>query len=397
MVGSSRMRRLICLVPISFASILSFAQQSGTEIPPYKNPSLPVEQRVQDLLSRMTLEEKVAMLRGADWMQSVPNERLGIPSIKMADGPIGIRSWGGPSSETNGANAKVQVETTAFPAGVAMAATWDTELLQQEGQAIGQEMKALGRDMILGPTVNINRTPLWGRNFEGYGEDPYLTSRLGVAYIKGVQGEGVVATVKHFAANNQEFERHRVNVVADERTLQEIYFPAFKAAVQEAGVWSVMSAYNKLNGIYCAENPYLLKDVLQRQWGFKNFVISDWGSTYSTAATVNAGMDLEMPGGEPMKLWFAKPTTQADGNGAGWLTSANVLAAIQAGQITAAQVNDNAGRILRSMFAAGLFDKPHPGGGAVDTPEQKTLACTAASESVVLLKNERDVLPLLPK
>jgi beta-glucosidase len=205
----------------------------------------------------MTLQEKVAMLSGENWMQTVPNQRLGIPSIKMADGPIGVRSWAGPSAKTGGMGAKMQITTTAFPAGVAMAATWDTDLLQQEGKAIGQEVKALGRDMILGPTVNINRTPLWGRNFEGYGEDPYLTSRLAVAYIKGVQEEGVIATVKHFAANNQEFERHRIDARVNERALNEIYFPAFKAAVQEAGVWSVMSAYNKLNGVHCAENRTL--------------------------------------------------------------------------------------------------------------------------------------------
>src|SRR5258707_1265464 len=195
-----------------------------------------------------------------------------------------------------------------------MAATWDIDLVQREGQAIGQEVKSLGRDMILGPTVNMNRTPLWGRTFEGYGEEPYLASRLAVAYIKGGQGEGVIATVKHFAANNQEFERHPVNAKIDERALHEIYFPAFKAAVQEAGVWSVMSAYNKLNGTYCAENSFLLKDVLQKQWGFKGFVVSDWGSTYSTVATVNAGMDLEMPGGEPMQEWLKKEKTLAAGN-----------------------------------------------------------------------------------
>lgn len=195
------MRRLLFVILMFVAVEAGLAQNpNGSAVAPYKNPDLPVEQRVQDLLGRMTLQEKVAMLSGADWMQSVPNERLGIPSIKMADGPIGIRSWAGPSSETNAEVAKKTVNTTAFPAGIAMAATWDVELLQQEGEAIGQEVKALGRDMILGPTVNINRTPLWGRNFEGYGEDPYLTSRLAVAYIKGVQSEGVVATVKHFAA-----------------------------------------------------------------------------------------------------------------------------------------------------------------------------------------------------
>jgi len=389
------MRRLLYLALIFFPAVMGVAQnQSASSIPPYKNPSRPVEQRVQDLLGRMTLQEKVAMLSGADWMQSVPNERLGIPSIKMADGPIGIRSWAGSSSETKGA--KKQVTTTAFPAGVAMAATWDTDLLQSEGQAIGQEMKSLGRDMILGPTVNINRTPLWGRNFEGYGEDPYLTSRLGVAYIKGVQGEGVIATVKHFAANNQEFERHRINAVVDERALQEIYFPAFKAAVQESGVWSVMSAYNKLNGVYCAENSFLLKDTLQKQWGFEGFVVSDWGSTYSTVGTVNAGMDLEMPGGEPMKNWLKKPGTQAAGNGGGWLVPQKVLPEISAGKISTATIDENVGRILRVIFISGQFDKPHAATGEVDTPEQRALARKAATESIVLLKNAGNILPLDP-
>jgi beta-glucosidase len=256
-------------------------------------------------------------------------------------------------------------------------------------------VKAVGRDMILGPTVNINRTPLWGRNFEGYGEDPYLTGRLAVAYIKGVQGEGVIATVKHFAANNQEFERHRINAVVSERALQEIYFPAFKAAVEEGGVWSVMSAYNKLNGVYCAENSFLLKDVLQKEWGFKGFVVSDWGSTYSTAATVNAGMDLEMPGGEPMQNWLKNPRTQAGGNGGGWLVAEKVLAEISAGKISAATIDDNVGRILRVIFVSGQFDKPHSDSvGDIDTPEQRAVARKAATESIVLLKNAGDLLPL---
>jgi beta-glucosidase len=389
------MKQFRCLALILFAAALSIAQkQSSSDILPYKNPNLPVEQRVQDLLGRMTLQEKVAMLSGADWMQSVPNERLGIPSIKMADGPLGIRSWAGPSSETNAAAAKDKVTTTAFPAGVAMAATWDTELLQSVGQAIGQEVKAVGRDMILGPTVNINRTPLWGRNFEGFGEDPYLTSRLAVAYIKGVQNEGVIATVKHFAANNQEFERHRINAVVDERALQEIYFPAFKSAVQEAGVWSVMSAYNKLNGVYCAENPFLLQDTLRKQWGFKGFVVSDWGSTYSTAATVNAGMDLEMPGGEPMKDWLITPKTQAAGNGSGWLVPEKVLPEISSGKISTATIDDNVASILRVIFVSGQFDKPHAATGEIDTPAQRALARKAATESIVLLKNAGDLLPL---
>ena len=391
------MRRSFCLALILFPALLGVAQiQSASGVPAYKNPGLSVDQRVQDLLGRMTLQEKVAMLSGADWMQSVPNERLGIPSIKMADGPIGIRSWAGPSSETNAPGPAKRVATTAFPVGVAMAATWDTELLQSQGQAIAQEMKALGRDMILGPTVNINRTPLWGRNFEGYGEDPYLTSRLAVAYIKGVQGEGVIATVKHFAANNQEFERHRINAVVDQRALHEIYFPAFKAAVEEAGVWSVMSAYNKLNGEYCAEDAALLKDVLKKRWGFKGFVVSDWGSTYSTAATVNAGMDLEMPGGEPMKAWLMRPRTIAAGNGGGWLVAEKVLPEISAGKISPATIDENVGRMLRVLFISGQFDKPHAASGEVDTPEQRALARKAAAESIVLLKNAGNLLPLDP-
>jgi beta-glucosidase len=389
------MRRFPCLVLILLANVLGFAQgQSSPGVLPYKNPALPVEQRVQDLLGRMTLEEKVAMLSGADWMRSVSNERLGIPSIKMADGPLGIRSWSGPSSQTNAPSARVEIKTTSFPVGVAMAATWDPEVVQAEGRAIAQELKALGRDMILGPTVNINRTPLWGRNFEGYGEDPYLTSRLGVAYIKGVQGEGVIATVKHFAANNQEFERHRVNAKIDERALQEIYFPAFKAAIQEAGVWSVMSAYSKLNDLYCAENPFLLTETLRKQWGFKGFVVSDWGSTYSTANTVNAGMDLEMPGGDPMKLWLQTPRAQASGNGGGWLTSEKVQTEISSGKISKDTVDENVSRILRVMFISGMFDHPHVAMGEVDTPEQQAVARKAATESIVLLKNAGDMLPL---
>ena len=173
-------------------------------------------------------------------------------------------------------------------------------------------MKALGRDMILGPTVNITRAAAVGPQFRRLRRRP-LSGRAHweSAYIKGVQGEGVIPSVKHFAANNQEFERHRIDEKIDERALHEIYFPAFKAAVEEAGVWAVMSAYNKVNGLYCAENPYLLRDVLKKQLGFKGFVISDWGSTYSTAGTVNAGMDLEMPGGEPMQAWIAGPRRNA--------------------------------------------------------------------------------------
>jgi beta-glucosidase len=386
---------LAVLAPaVSIGRAQSAASSAVPTDAPYKDASAPVEQRVADLLKRMTLEEKARMLSGSGWMESAPIERLGIPAIKMADGPMGVRSWAGSSAITNSTANPVKVETTSFPSGVAMAATWDTELVDHEGQAIAQEVKALGRDMILGPTVNINRQPLWGRNFEGYGEDPYLSSRMSVAYIKGVQGEGVIPSVKHFAANNEEYERHRVNATIDERTLHEIYLPAFKAAVQEADVWNVMSAYNKVNGVHCGENDYLLNQVLKKEFGFRGFVVSDWGSTYSTAPTVNAGMDLEMPGGPPMKTWIASPRTVASGNGDGWLVPEKVLAEVKAGRITEATIDDNVGRILRVIFLSGIFDQPRAGGGEVDTSEQRAIALQGATEGIVLLKNDGGLLPL---
>jgi beta-glucosidase len=387
----------IFVILVSGISIGRAQSAASTQVPtdaPYKNARLPVERRVADLLKRMTLEEKATMLSGSGWMESAPIERLGIPAIKMADGPMGVRSWVGSSAITSAANPAVKVETTSFPSGVAMAATWDTELVHSEGQAIAQEVKALGRDMILGPTVNINRQPLWGRNFEGYGEDPYLSGQLGVAYIKGVQSEGVIPSVKHFAANNEEYERHRVNATIDERTLHEIYLPAFKAAVQEADVWNVMSAYNRVNGVHCGESDYLLDQVLKKEFGFKGFVVSDWGSTYSTAPTVNAGMDLEMPGGPPMKAWIANPRTVASGNGDGWLVPEKILAEVKAGHIAEEAIDDNVERILRVIFLSGIFDHPHTGGGEVDTPEERAVALQGATEGIVLLKNDGGLLPL---
>jgi beta-glucosidase len=366
----------------------------------YKATKQPVEKRVEDLLGRMTVEEKVSLLSGANWMDTVAIPRLGIPSIKMADGPAGIRSWFGPSALTNAADSKFpKFASTAFPSGIGVAATWDPATAQAVGQALGQEVRAIGRDMILGPTVNIQRVPLWGRNFEGYGEDPYLAARIGVGYIKGVQGEGVIATVKHFAANNEEFERHRVDEAIDERTLQEIYFPAFKAAVQEAGVWSVMSAYQKVNGRYCSENAYLLQDVLRKEWGFTGFVVSDWGSTYSTDGPVNAGMDIEMPGGEVARAWLATEGAKKNGHGGDFLSPEKVLPRIAAGAIRQATVDENVRNILRVLFVSGIFDRAQAaatGAAEIDTPAQRAVARRAAAESLVLLKNSGNLLPLDP-
>src|ERR1700678_2661379 len=366
----------------------------------YKATKQPVEKRVEALLGRMTVEEKVSLLSGANWRDTVAIPVLGIPSIKMGDGPAGIRSWFDPSALTNAADSKFpKFASTAFPSGIGVAATWDPATAQAVGQALGQEVRAIGRDMILGPTVNIQRVPLWGRNFEGYGEDPYLAARIGVGYIKGVQGEGVIATVKHFAANNEEFERHRVDEAIDERTLQEIYFPAFKAAVQEAGVWSVMSAYQKVNGRYCSENAYLLQDVLRKEWGFTGFVVSDWGSTYSTDGPVNAGMDIEMPGGEVARAWLATEGAKKNGNGGDFLSPEKVLPRIAAGAIRQATVDENVRNILRVLFVSGIFDRAQAaatGAAEIDTPAQRAVARRAAAESLVLLKNSGNLLPLDP-
>jgi beta-glucosidase len=392
-------RSRFCFALFLFGLVIFTGQSQNALAQRYIGPpgeKNPIDLRVADLLKRMTLEEKATMLAGAGWMESAAIERLGIPSIKMADGPMGVRSWMGSSALTSSITNPVKIQATAFPSGVAMAATWDPDLVQREGKAIAQEVKALGRDMILGPTVNINRVPLWGRNFEGYGEDPYLTGRLAVAYIIGVQGEGVIPSVKHFAANNQEFERHRIDEKIDERALHEIYLPAFKAAVQQGGVWNVMSCYNLVNGKHCAESDYLLTDILKKEFGFKGFVVSDWASTYSTVGTVNAGMDLEMPGGAPMQKMLARPRAQEEGSSGGWLAADKVLAEVKAGHMMEATIDDNVGRILRVIIQSGLMDHPHVAGGEVDTPEQQSIARQSATEGIVLLKNQNSLLPLDP-
>jgi beta-glucosidase len=328
----------------------------------YQDPSAPADQRADDLLAKMTLEEKVTLLGGdRTGFATKPIERLGIPGMTMTDGPVGVR-W---------------EKSTAFPAGVAMAASWDTDLILRVGAAMGQEAKAHGRDVLLGPCLNIHRVPQGGRSFESFGEDPYLAARAAVAFVRGVQQERVIATPKHFAANNQETNRSTIDTRVDERTLNEIYLPAFKAAVREGGAWAVMSAYNKLNGFWCSENPPLLTDILKRGWGFKGLVMSDWGAVHSAVPTANAGCDLEMP--------------RAD-----YLNEQQLLPAVKRGEVAAAVVDDKVRRILRAMIAMGIFDRngrPAPG-GSLDTPAHRELARQAAIDSAVLLKNDGRILPL---
>ncbi|MCX6280608.1 MAG: glycoside hydrolase family 3 C-terminal domain-containing protein [Bacteroidetes bacterium] len=330
----------------------------------YKDPKAGVEARVKDLLGRMTLDEKIDQLSGTGdtGFDTRENARLGIPAFKMTDGPLGVR-WG---------------KSTSFPCGVAVAATWDTSLVSRFAVAIAEETKAHGRNYLLGPCVNIHRFPAGGRNFESYGEDPWLTSRLAVSYIKALQSRNVIASVKHFALNNQEWQRTEINVLADERAMREIYLPSFEAAVKEAGVYTLMSAYNKVNGWWCSENNVLLTDILKHDWGFKGLVVSDWVSTHSTMNAANNGLDLEMPTGDVFSM-------------------ANLKKAITEGKVSEETINDKVSRILRVKFKAGLFDKHFiPDTTVLTSQGHKKLALEIAEESIVLLKNQEGLLPLTP-
>lgn len=341
--------------------IFSMATVSLTDTPIYQDINTGIENRIEDLLSRMSLEEKINMISGdVTRFDSRPNERLGIPALHMADGPVGVRS-----SEPS----------TAFPASVCMAATWNPDLMIRLGHALGRECKAKGKNVLLAPCVNIHRVPHGGRNFESFGEDPYLAAKIVANYIKGVQSEKVIATVKHYACNNQEFERNSIDAKVDERTLHEIYLPAFRAAVQDGGVWAVMSAYNRLNGHYCSSNTLLLTDILKNRWGFQGFVMSDWGAVHSIVPTLYAGLDLEMP------------TTQ-------YFIIEDVKDAVERGRIKPSKIDDKVRRMLRAMFHMGFFDKIEIDSGACNTPEHHAIALQVAQEGIVLLKNQNDVLPV---
>jgi len=331
---------------------------SNPNRPVYLNKKAAVEERVEDLLSRMTLEEKVDQLSGEGFDTRL-NERLGIPTLRMADGPAGVR-WD---------------RATAFPAPIGMAASWDEDLLFRIGQVTAREMRSKGRNFFLSPCINLHRHPLGGRNFESFGEDPYLTSRMAVPFIKGVQSQGVLACAKHFAMNNQEWERHCVDVDVSERALREIYLPHFKASVQEAGVKTVMAAYNVFRGDHCSESAHLLNRILKEEWGFKGFVVSDWGSVYSTAKAANNGLDLEMPYGK----FFGD----------------SLLAAVRRGEVAESVIDEKVRRLMRVRFESGLFDRTDKvDASVIFRKAHKALAREAAEKSIVLLKNDGAVLPL---
>jgi beta-glucosidase len=327
------------------------------------------EQQIDELLSKMTLREKVALLSGADAWRTVPIERLGIPALTVSDGPHGVRANRVEAGRLSGL-------TTAFPTGVSMAASWNTELIERVGAALGKETHAMGCDVLLGPCVNIVRHPLAGRNFEAYSEDPYLAGRIGTAWVKGVQSEGVGASLKHFACNNQEIERGRGNSVVDERSLREIYLAQFEMVVKEADPWTVMCSYNRINGDYASQNHHLLKEILKGEWGYRGAVISDWGANHTIVDSVQNGLDLEMPG--PAKYY------------------GNLLAeAAQNWQIDESAVDDAARRMLRMIVRSGRMGGK-VAAGAANTPAHQGLARELAEEAITLLKNDGNLLPIIP-
>src|SRR3984893_8635167 len=324
-------------------------------------PKAEIEKRVDTLLAKMTLDEKLTLIGGINdfYIQALP--RLDLPALRMSDGPLGVHDYG---------------PTTAYPAPIALAASWDTALARRVGTMMGKDARARGVNFILAPGTNIYRAPMNGRNFEYLGEDPYLASRLAVSLIEGIQSQGVIATAKHFAANNQEYGRMDHSSDVDERTLREIYLPAFEATVKEAKVGALMDAYNLVNGVYMTENNFLNNAVAKKEWGFDGIIVSDWGATHDGKAAANGGLDLEMPSA----LFMNKQT---------------LLPAIQSGEIPITTIDDKVRRILRKAIQFGFYDREQTDATIPLYSQQGSqLALEEASSGMVLLKNENGILPL---
>ena len=348
-------------------------------VPVYLDPGQPLEARVADLLSRLTLEEKISLLHADSKFTTAAIPRLGIPRRWLDDGPHGVREDIGP--DTWASAGRTDDFATAMPAGICLAATWNPELGFKEGEVIGQEARWRGKDIMLGPGVNILRTPLCGRNFEYLGEDPLLSGVMCSGYIRGEQSQDISSCVKHFALNNQEYQRGTINVEVDERALREIYLPAFKAAVQSGGVWSVMGAYNQLRGQHCCHNDYLLNKILKEEWGFRGLVMSDWDGTHDTRQAALNGLDLEM-GTETnyANFYLAQPYR----NG------------LDGGEFPPAGLDEKVRRNLRVMIATHVLD-PDRKKGSFNTAAHENVARQVAEEGIVLLKNENHTLPLAEK
>lgn len=354
-------------------------------LPVYLDKDQPIEKRVEDALSRMTLEEKVAMCHAQGKFSSPGVPRLGIPEIWMSDGPHGVRAeinwdnWGY-AGWTNDS-------VTAFPALTALAATWNPEMAALYGKCIGEEARFREKDILLGPGVNIYRTPLNGRNFEYMGEDPYLAGEMAVPYIRELQKNGVAACVKHFALNNQEKWRGNIDVEVSDRALYEIYLPAFKKAVKEGGVWSIMGAYNKYRGQHACHNKRLLCDILRDEWGFDGVVVTDWGGAHDTKEAAINGLDIEM-GSYTNGLTSESKFTYDD-----YYLAKPYLEMLRRGEVSDSTINAKASNILRLIFRTAMnSDKPF---GSLASPEHYAAAKQIADESIVLLKNN-GILPLDP-
>jgi len=312
--------------------------------------SLENDKKIDSLIALMTLEEKVGMLHGNTMFANAGIERLGIPELKMADGPLGIReeislnSWAPAGWDNDFA--------TYYPAGGGLSATWNPELAYLFGNSVGEEARARDKDMLLSPAINIIRTPLGGRTYEYFSEDPYLNKKITVPFIVGVQDNDVMTCVKHFAVNNQETNRGTIDVLVDERTLREIYLPAYKAAVIEANAYSFMGAYNKFRGDYLCENDYMLNTILRDEWGFKGVVVSDWAAVHTTVKSLENGLDIEMGTPKPFNEFFL-----AD----------KLIAAAKAGEISEEEINKHVKRILRVLFQVKAVDETDRVKGSIAT------------------------------
>lgn len=338
-------------------------EEEEFEGPAYKNPALPIEDRVDDLLSRMTLQEKIDQLSGDPGLEgftTIYNDRLEIPQIKCVDCPHGVR-WG---------------YATFFPVPIAFGSTWDVDLVEEAAEVIGRECRAKGRNMGLAPCINLIRDPRGGRVFETYSEDSYMLSQMALAYVNGLQSQNVIATTKHYICNNSEDVRWNEGAVQiDERTLREIYLPIFRRPIQTGKAWSIMGAYNGVNGEYCCYNEWILREILKEEWGFEGFVVSDWGACHSTISSIKAGLDLEMPRTD----YYGEPLLQA----------------VEDESVDTVYIDEAVRRILRAKFWAGLFDEIDPvDESVVESPEHISVALELAKESIVLLKNEGSILPL---
>ena len=334
----------------------------GLAVKAQQNPSkAEIDKRVEALLGKLTLEEKITLIGGINDFYTRPVSRVGIPSFRMSDGPTGVHDYG---------------PTTAYPAGILLAASWDTDLARRVGISMGKDARARGVHFILAPGMNIYRSALNGRNFEYFGEDPYLSSRMAVGVIEGIQSQGVIATAKHFIANNSEYGRMDHSSDIDERTMREIYLPAFEASVREAKVGALMDAYNLVNGVYMTENNLLNVQIAKKEWGFDGIIMSDWGATHDGIAAANNGLDLEMPN-------------------AAFMNAATLLPAMKTGAVTEAAIDEKIRRLLRKTIEFGFFDREQTDANIpLYSEDGRRLILEEARDGMVLLKNENHVLPL---